>query len=219
MNINKNNIAKTIDHTILGAEASPKQIDKLCDEASKYGFASVCVNPAYVNRAKRNLENFEVDICTVIGFPLGASTSFNKMMEARDAIAAGADELDMVINIGKFKAGLYEEVYEDIRGVVSVSKQNTMIKVIIETCYLSDSEKRKAVELIIKAGADFVKTSTGFGSGGATLEDIKLLSQEAGNNLKVKASGGIKSFEFAKELLENGAHRLGMSSGVEIIKD
>lgn len=218
MNITKDSIAAKIDHTILGADVTPAQIDKLCEEAEKYGFASVCVNPSYVRRASDNLKKSDVDICTVIGFPLGASSSIIKKIEARDSIAAGAVELDMVMNIGKLKAGLYNEVLNDIKEVVSAGNEETVIKVIIETCYLNKEEKMKSVELIKEAGADFVKTSTGFGTGGATLEDIKLLAETAGDEIKIKASGGIKNFEFAKELIENGADRLGMSSGVEIIK-
>ncbi|MGL5641929.1 MAG: deoxyribose-phosphate aldolase, partial [Paraclostridium sp.] len=184
-----NNIAKMIDHTVLKAVATTEDIKKLCKEAKEYNFFSVCINPANIELAKKELEGSEVKVCTVIGFPLGANTSEVKAFETKDAIAKGADEVDMVINIGALKDKNYDYVLNDIKAVVDTANKNALVKVIIETCYLTDEEKKIACELSVKAGTDFVKTSTGFGTGGSTPEDIKLMREVVGPNIGVKASG------------------------------
>jgi deoxyribose-phosphate aldolase len=214
----KATIAKTIDHTILKATASAEQIRELCAEARAHRFASVCVNPRWVSLAVKELSGTEVLICTVIGFPLGANTSETKAEEARLAVKQGAHEVDMVIDLGSMKAGDHKAVEDDIRAVVKAAGKAT-VKVIIETCYLSNDEKRIACELAKKAGAHFVKTSTGFGTGGASIEDVKLMRKAVGDSMKVKASGGIRSYHDAIAMLEAGADRLGTSSGVSIVAE
>ncbi|MCR4820033.1 MAG: deoxyribose-phosphate aldolase [Elusimicrobiales bacterium] len=204
-----------IDHTLLKAVATKEQIVKLCEEARQYHFASVCVNPANVSLAAEQLKGSGVKVCTVIGFPLGANTSVVKAFEATDAIANGADEVDMVINVGAMKAGDTELVYNDIKAVRDASA-GKLLKVIIETCYLTDEEKVKACELSKKAGADFVKTSTGFGTGGATAEDVALMRKTVGPDMGVKASGGIRDAAAAAAMVKAGANRLGCSAGVAI---
>lgn len=211
------NYASMIDHTLLKAEATKEQIAKICAEAKQYGFASVCVNPTWVKFAAEQLEGAESVVCTVIGFPLGANTSAVKAFETKDAIANGAGEIDMVINIGALKEGNYDLVREDIKAVVDAAN-GTLVKVIIETCLLTDEEKVKACELSVEAGADFVKTSTGFSTGGATAEDIALMRNTVGPDLGVKASGGVRSLEDMKLMIENGATRIGASSGVAIME-
>ena len=213
----ENNVKLThmIDHTLLKAVATKEQIVKLCEEARQYHFASVCVNPANVSLAAEQLKGSGVKVCTVIGFPLGANTSVVKAFEATDAIANGADEVDMVINVGAMKAGDTELVYNDIKAVRDASA-GKLLKVIIETCYLTDEEKVKACELSKKAGADFVKTSTGFGTGGATAEDVALMRKTVGPDMGVKASGGIRDAEAAAAMVKAGANRLGCSAGVAI---
>ena len=211
------NYAKMIDHTLLKAEATKEQVEKLCAEAKQFGFASVCVNPTWVKLCSELLQNTEVLVCTVIGFPLGANTSAVKAFEAKDAIANGAKEVDMVINIGALKDKNYELVQADIAAVVEAAKGNAIVKVIIETCLLTDEEKVKACELSVAAGADFVKTSTGFSTGGATAEDIALMRKTVGPDLGVKASGGVRSLEDMKKMVESGATRIGASSGVSIM--
>ncbi len=211
------NYAAMIDHTLLKADATRGQFETLCAEAKKYGFASVCVNPAWVKYAAEQLQGSDVLVCTVIGFPLGASTPAVKAFETKDAIANGAGEIDMVINIGALKDGDYDVVREDIKAVVAAAN-GTLVKVIIETCLLTDEEKVKACELAVEAGADFVKTSTGFSTGGATAEDIALMRKTVGPDLGVKASGGVRSLEDMKKMISNGATRIGASSGVAIME-
>ncbi|WP_342425266.1 deoxyribose-phosphate aldolase [Paenibacillus sp. FSL L8-0502] len=211
------NIAALIDHTLLRADATKDEITKLTAEAKKYQFASVCVNPAWVAYAAEQLAGTGVAICTVIGFPLGASTSATKAFETKDAISNGATEIDMVINIGALKARDVQLVEQDIRAVVEAAA-GTLVKVIIETCLLTDEEKVLACELSVKAGANFVKTSTGFSTGGATVEDVALMRKTVGPEIGVKASGGVRSLEDVQKLVEAGASRIGASSGVKIIE-
>jgi deoxyribose-phosphate aldolase len=210
------NYAAMIDHTLLKADATRDQIATICEEAKKYVFASVCVNPTWVKYSAELLAGTEVKVCTVIGFPLGASTSTVKAFETKDAIANGAGEIDMVINIGAMKNGEFDLVRDDIKAVVDAAN-GTLVKVIIESCLLTDEEKVKACELSVEAGADFVKTSTGFSTGGATAEDIALMRKTVGPDLGVKASGGVRSLEDMQKMIENGATRIGASSGVAIM--
>lgn len=212
------NIASYIDHTLLKPEATKEQIVKLCQEAAEYKFASVCVNPAWVAVSAKELENSPVKVCTVIGFPLGASTSETKAFETTDAIAKGAEEIDMVINIGALKSGDAELVKNDIKAVVDAASGKAIVKVIIETCLLTDEEKALASSLSKEAGADFVKTSTGFSTGGATIEDVKLMRETVGPDLGVKASGGVRSLEDLQAMIDAGATRIGASSGVQIMQ-
>lgn len=209
---------KTIDHTLLKPEATEAQIKTLCEEAAKYDFMSVCVNPTWVKKAAELLAGTDVKVCTVIGFPLGANTSEVKAYEAENAIKNGATEVDMVINIGALKGGNDTLVQGDIESVVAVSKGKALSKVIIETSLLTDDEKVRACELAKKAGADFVKTSTGFSTGGATLEDIKLMRATVGPEMGVKASGGVRTTEDAHQFIEAGATRLGSSNGLAIVE-
>lgn len=209
--------SKYIDHTILKATATKNDILKLCSEANQYHFASVCVNPANVALAHQLLNGTDVMVCTVIGFPLGANTSSVKAFETTQAIADGADEIDMVINVGQAKAHEWDNVYEDILAVVKAAN-GVLVKVIIETCYLTDEEKVMACQMAMKAGADFVKTSTGFGTGGATVEDVKLMKKTVGNTCKVKASGGIRDKDAFEAMIAAGADRIGCSAGVKIME-
>lgn len=206
-----------IDHTLLKPDSTRDQIDQLIQEADDYQFASVCVNPTWVNYASDKLADSTVKVCTVIGFPLGASTSETKAFETKNAIENGADEIDMVINIGAAKDGDFALVQSDIAAVVEASGDK-LVKVIIETCLLTDDEKIKACQAAVAAGADFVKTSTGFSTGGATVHDITLMRKTVGPDIGVKASGGARSFEDAKAFVEAGATRIGTSSGIAIIK-
>ncbi|WP_062104638.1 deoxyribose-phosphate aldolase [Bacillus niameyensis] len=210
-------IANMIDHTLLKPDANKDEIKELCEEAKKYGFASVCVNPTWVSYASILLKSSDVKVCTVVGFPLGASTAETKAFETDNAIKAGATEIDMVLNIGALKSNDYEYVEQDISAVCTAAKGRAIVKVIIETSLLTNDEKQKACELAKKAGADYVKTSTGFSGGGATVEDIKLMRYTVGPELGVKASGGVKSRIDAENLIEAGATRIGTSSGVAII--
>ncbi|MEC1179898.1 deoxyribose-phosphate aldolase [Metasolibacillus meyeri] len=210
------NYAKMIDHTLLKADATREQIAEICAEAKQYDFASVCVNPTWVKYSAELLAGTDVKVCTVIGFPLGATTSAVKAFETKDAIANGAGEIDMVINIGALKNGEYDLVRDDIKAVVEAAN-GTLVKVIIEACLLTDEEKVKACQLSVEAGADFVKTSTGFSTGGATAEDIALMRKTVGPDLGVKASGGVRSLEDMKQMIEHGATRIGASSGVAIM--
>ncbi|MEW6040703.1 MAG: deoxyribose-phosphate aldolase [Elusimicrobiota bacterium] len=205
-----------MDHTLLKANATQEEIGKLCEEAKKYHFASVCVNPGYVSMCSNLLRGSGVRVCTVIGFPLGATTPTVKAIEARDAIANGADEIDMVINVGELKSGNYQLVLDDIKAVREATK-GKILKVILETAYLSKEEKIKGCLLAKDAGADFVKTSTGFGPSGATVEDIKLMRQTVGPLMGIKASGGIRTTEDAKKMVEAGATRIGASASVAIV--
>ncbi len=207
-----------IDHTALKPDTSREQIEKLCDEARDFNFASVCVNPTWVSLAAEKLEGSEAKVCTVIGFPLGAVTTETKAFETKDAIQKGATEVDMVINIGALKDGNNELVEQDIKAVVEAAKGKALVKVIIETCLLTDEEKTRACELSVKAGADYVKTSTGFSTGGATVEDIKLMRRTVGPNIGVKASGGVRDLEGSQAMIDAGATRIGASAGVKIVQ-
>jgi deoxyribose-phosphate aldolase len=215
--INKE-LAAVIDHTLLKADAKKEEVIKLCEEAKKYQFASVCINPGFVKTAADCLRGTPVKVCTVIGFPLGATTSVTKAIETRDAIANGATEIDMVINVGALKAGSYDLVRDDIRSVVGAAGGN-IVKVILETALLTDEEKVQACLLSKEAGADFVKTSTGFGPGGATAKDIALMRRTVGRYMGVKASGGIRDFKTAQEMINAGATRIGASASVAIVKE
>lgn len=208
---------KYIDHTILKATASSANVQKLCAEAIEHEFYSVCVNGCYVADAKHLLQGTDVKVAAVVGFPLGAMTTAAKVFEAKEAVENGASEIDMVINIAKLKDGEFEFVENEIRQIKEAIGDN-VLKVIIETCYLTDEEKVKACELSLVAKADFVKTSTGFGTGGATYEDVKLMKSVVGDNVKVKASGGVRDKETAQKYVDLGAERLGTSSGIEIVK-
>lgn len=212
-------IASSIDHTLLKADATPDEISQLCFEARTYGFASVCVNPTHVPLAAQLLENSDVKVCTVIGFPLGATLPEVKAFEALDAIKNGASEIDMVVNIGALRARDYTTVAQDIRGVVQVCHpRGALVKVILEMALLDEEEKIAGCLLAKEAGADFVKTSTGFGPGGATVEDVALMRRVIGPEMGVKAAGGIRSFRDAQGMVEAGATRLGASAGVEIVR-
>ena len=211
-------VNKLIDHTLLKAFATEEEILKLCQEAIEYDFKSVCVNPVNVAFAKKALEGSDVLVCTVVGFPLGANTKEIKALETLDAIKNGADEIDMVINIGKAKEHDYDYIEEEIKCVVTASAGKTT-KVIIETCYLTDEEKVACCLAAKAAGATFVKTSTGFGTGGATAADIKLMRETVGAEMGVKASGGVRTYNDLKVMVENGATRIGASSGIQIMKD
>ena len=208
---------KYIDHTILKATASSADVQKLCEEAIEHEFYSVCVNGCYVADAKHLLQGTDVKVAAVVGFPLGAMTTASKVFEAKEAIENGASEIDMVINVAKLKDGEFDYVENEIRLIKEAIGDN-ILKVIIETCYLTDEEKVKACELSLVAKADFVKTSTGFGTGGATYEDVKLMKSVVGDNAKVKASGGVRDKETAQKYVDLGAERLGTSSGIEIVK-
>ncbi|MEK4668464.1 deoxyribose-phosphate aldolase [Niallia sp. FSL R7-0271] len=210
-------IAKMIDHTLLKADATKEQVKTLCEEAKQYSFASVCVNPTWVQYASELLAGTEVKVCTVIGFPLGATTSVTKAFETTNAIENGATEVDMVINIGALKDKNYDLVKEDIKAVVDAAKGKALTKVIIETSLLTDEEKEKACVLAVEAGTDFVKTSTGFSTGGATVEDIALMRKTVGPDIGVKASGGVRSSEDTEKMIAAGATRIGASSGVAIV--
>jgi deoxyribose-phosphate aldolase len=212
-------LAKMIDHTLLKPDATPEQIAQLCFEARKYDFASVCVNPTWVKLCAQLLEGSPVKVCTVIGFPLGATASEVKAFEARNAIDQGATEIDMVINIGALKARELEFVAQDIRGVVNAAHSRGMIvKVILETVLLTDEEKTIACLLSKEAGADFVKTSTGFAGGGATVHDVALMRRVVGPEIGVKAAGGVRTYEDAESMIKAGATRIGASAGVKIIQ-
>jgi deoxyribose-phosphate aldolase len=211
------NTAKLIDHTLLKAEATKEQLVKLCEEAREYGFASVCVNPVWVKTAAEELKGSDVKVCTVIGFPLGASTAAVKAAETADAIQNGAEEVDMVLAIGLLKSGADEAVETDIRAVVEAAESKAIVKVIIETSLLTEEEKVCACELSLRAGADFVKTSTGFSTGGATVEDVALMRKIVGDKAGVKASGGIRDLNDLRAMAEAGANRIGASSGVKIM--
>ena len=207
---------KLIDHTLLKQDASPEQIVKLCEEAKEFDFMSVCVNPAYVPLAANCLEGSDVKVCTVIGFPLGMNLTKTKVEEAELCIKQGADEIDMVINVGMLKAGHNDYVKEEIRLLKEVAGSR-VLKVIIETCLLTDEEKVRACQLSKEAGADFVKTSTGFSTGGATAHDVALMRATVGPDMGVKASGGVRTHEDLIAMVEAGANRIGTSNGTKII--
>lgn len=212
------NLAKYIDHTLLKPQASREDIEKLCREARQYGFFSVCVNPYWVSFCKDQLKGSDVKVCTVIGFPLGANTTETKVFEAKDALKNGADELDMVINLGAVKSADWDTVLQDIKAICAAGKDFTL-KVIIETSVLTQEEKIKACELSAQAGADFVKTSTGFTGGGATAEDVRLMRAHVPANMQVKASGGVRTREDFDAMVAAGATRIGASAGVKIIEE
>ncbi|MBS5113304.1 MAG: deoxyribose-phosphate aldolase [Coprobacillus cateniformis] len=212
------NYNKFIDHTALKADTTQATITKLCEEAKQYDFASVCVNPTWVSYCADYLKDTDVKICTVIGFPLGANTSKVKAFEAKDAIENGADEVDMVINIGALKDGNTELVYQDIKAVVDAS-QDHCVKVIIETCLLTDEEKVTVCKLAVKAGATFVKTSTGFSTGGATAQDVALMKATVKDACQVKASGGVRNYADMMAVIEAGATRIGTSAGVQLMNN
>nr|WP_307992705.1 deoxyribose-phosphate aldolase [uncultured Niameybacter sp.] len=211
------NLAGYIDHTILKPEATKQDVLKLCTEAKQYGFASVCVNAYYTKLVADALKDSDVKTCVVVGFPLGATFTEIKARETELAIQNGADEVDMVINIGALKDKEYAVVEQDIKAVVDAAKGKAIVKVIIETCLLTEEEKVKACELSVKAGAEFVKTSTGFSTGGATVEDVALMKKTVGNQALVKASGGVRDFKGAKAMIDAGADRIGASSGIKIV--
>ena len=214
--MDKKTIAAMIDHTLLKPEATPAQIERLCAEAAEYHFASVCVNPVYIPLAARLLKGTGVKVCCVVGFPLGAIAPEQKAAEAASCAAMGAEELDMVIHVGAAKAGDWALVQRDIEGVVKAAAGHT-VKVIIETCLLTDEEKVKACEAAKAAGAHFVKTSTGFSTGGATTHDIALMRKTVGPEMGVKASGGIRDYATAMAMIEAGANRIGASAGIAIV--
>lgn len=211
-------INKLIDHTLLKAFATPSDIERICDEAKQYDFKSVCVNPANVSLASKCLKGSDVLVCTVIGFPLGTNTTATKVFETEDAIKNGAQEIDMVINVGMAKAHNYDYIEDEIRAVVKASKGLT-VKVIIETCYLTDEEKKEVCIRATNAKATFVKTSTGFGTGGATPEDVALMKASISDDMFVKASGGVRSLEDLNKMVAAGASRIGASSGMAIMED
>lgn len=208
---------RMIDHTILKPEATEAAVQKIIDEAKEYNFFSVCINPCWVAFASEQLADTDVAVCTVIGFPLGANTPEVKAYEAADAIKNGANEVDMVINIGALKSQQYDHVRQDIQGIVDAAKGKALVKVIIETALLTNEEKVKACELAKEAGADFVKTSTGFSTGGAKVADIRLMRETVGPDMGVKASGGVHNAEEALAMIEAGATRIGASTGVAIV--
>ncbi len=210
-------MAKYIDHTILKPEASLDAVTRVCDEAKKFKFASVCVNPSYIGYVARQLEGSGVAPCCVIGFPLGACTPEAKGFETTDAVNNGAKEVDMVVNVGAIKSGDWKLVKRDIEAVVNAARGRALVKVIIETCLLTDEEKVKVCAVAKLVGADFVKTSTGFSTGGATAEDVKLMRETVGSELGVKASGGVKTYQDAVNMIRAGANRLGTSSGAAIV--
>ncbi len=211
-------LARMIDHTMLKPEATPEEITTLCEEAKQYNFASVCINPSFVPLCSKLLKGTQVKVCTVIGFPLGATTTATKRSEAEEVLNEGAQEIDMVINIGKLKAGDYNYVFNDINQVVLAAKRkNAVAKVIIETALLTDEEKVKACLISKEAKADFVKTSTGFSKGGATAGDIALMRYVVGSSVGVKASGGVRSLEDAETMIKSGADRIGASASVKIV--
>ena len=211
-------LAKYIDHTLLKPEASAVDIDKLCSEAREFHFASVCINPTWVKRAAESLRGTDVKTCTVIGFPLGATTTAIKSMEARRALRDGAREIDMVLNVGALKSGEYDQVREDIAKVAEAAHEvGGLCKVILETSLLTDEEKVIASSLAKEAKADFVKTSTGFGSGGATVYDVALMRETVGPDMGVKASGGVRTLEDVEDMIAAGASRIGASAGVQIV--
>lgn len=208
-----------MDHTVLKADVTYEMIDKLCEEAKKYDFFSVCVNGCHVKRCFENLKGSNTKVCTVVGFPLGAMTTESKVFETENAIKNGASEIDMVINIGALKSRDFDFVYNDIKSLVDVTREKAILKVILETCLLTDEEIVKASELCVKAGAEYVKTSTGFSNEGANKHVVELIKKTVGENAKVKASGGIRDKKTALKMIELGAERLGVSASVKIVSE
>ena len=215
--MDRKNILSRVDHTLLSQTATWREIVELCDDAYKYGTASVCIPPAFVHKAKDYLGG-HIAVCTVIGFPNGYQTTETKCFEASDAIEDGTDEIDMVINIGNVKAGKYEEILDEIKRIKKICGDR-VLKVIIETCLLTEEEKIRMCQIVTESGADYIKTSTGFSSGGATFEDIELFSKHVGKGVRIKAAGGIRSFEDAEKFISLGADRLGTSRLVSIMKN
>lgn len=211
--------AQYMDHTVLKIATTTETLKKFCDEAKEYKFASVCVNPCNIPYVAQQLKGSGVKACAVVGFPLGANTTFIKAMEAMEAVRNGAEEVDMVINVGRLKDKDYDYVLKDIQAVVDAAHPQALVKVIIETCVLTDEEKVKVCQLAKQAGADFVKTSTGFGDGGATVEDVRLMKQTVGEGVLVKASTGINNRKICDDMLAAGAVRMGTSKGIFIVKD
>jgi len=212
----KKDMAKYIDHTLLKPEATPAEIETLCAEALEYNFASVCINPGYVETASKMTRGSQVKVCTVIGFPLGANTTETKVFEASDAISKGAAEIDMVINIGRFKSKEYDYVENEIKAIAKAINGRALLKVIVETCLLEDWEIKKACEVVRDSGADFIKTSTGFSKAGATVHHIELMKSVLGDSIGIKASGGIRTYDAAFGLIQAGATRIGASASVAI---
>lgn len=209
---------KYFDHTLLKADATIEQIDKLIDEAKEYDFFSVCINPSWISYAKEKLQGTDVKVCTVIGFPLGAMSTEAKVFETKDALDKGADEVDMVLNIGRLKMGDKEYVIDEIKKIKAAC-EDKLLKVIIETALLSDDEIRVATECVVEGGADFVKTSTGFSTRGANLNDVKIMKSVAGEKIQIKASGGVSNYADAINMIEAGANRIGASKSVLIMKE
>ncbi len=210
------NYNKMIDHTVLKADTPLETVKRICDEAMEYGFASVCINPCHVAYCADYLKDSDVNVCTVIGFPLGANTSAVKAFETKDAIANGADEIDMVMNIGALKDKNYDLVRNDVKAVVEVAN-GTLVKVILETCLLTEDEIKKACELCVEAKADYVKTSTGFSTRGATIEDVQIMKAAVQGKAKVKAAGGVRTHEDMVKIVEAGADRIGTSAGCSLV--
>lgn len=210
------NYNKMIDHTVLKADTPLETIKRICDEAMEYGFASVCINPCHVAYCADYLKDSDVNVCTVIGFPLGANTSAVKAFETKDAIANGADEIDMVMNIGALKDKNYDLVRDDVKAVVEAAN-GTLVKVILETCLLTEDEIKKACELCVEAKADYVKTSTGFSTRGATIEDVQIMKAAVQGKAKVKAAGGVRTHEDMVKIVEAGADRIGTSAGCSLV--
>ena len=212
----KMNYNKMIDHTVLKADTPLETVKRICDEAMEYGFASVCINPCHVAYCADYLKDSDVNVCTVIGFPLGANTSAVKAFETKDAIANGADEIDMVMNIGALKDKNYDLVRDDVKAVVEAAN-GTLVKVILETCLLTEDEIKKACELCVEAKADYVKTSTGFSTRGATIEDVQIMKAAVQGKAKVKAAGGVRTHEDMVKIVEAGADRIGTSAGCSLV--
>lgn len=220
MKLTQAQLAKYMDHTMLKPEATAEMIDKAIAEAQKYNTASVCINPYWVKRVHEGLAGTDINTCTVIGFPLGATSTASKVFETKQAIEDGADEIDMVINIGELKGDNDQAVEDDIRAVAEAThEKGKLLKVIIENCLLTDEEKTRASKLTVKGGADFVKTSTGFSTSGAKAEDVKLMREAVGPDFKIKAAGGIHSLADAYSMIEAGANRLGVSASVQILEE
>ena len=214
------NYNKMIDHTVLKADTPLETVKRICDEAMEYGFASVCINPCHVAYCADYLKDSNVNVCTVIGFPLGANTSAVKAFETKDAIEKGADEIDYVINVAELKNKNYDYIKKEMEEIVKICREaGKTSKVIFENCYLTDDEKRKVAEIAKEVKPDFIKTSTGFGTGGATVEDVKLMKSVVGDEVKVKAAGGIRDLKTALAMIEAGAERLGTSAGVAIVEE
>ncbi len=211
------NYNKMIDHTVLKADTPLETVKRICDEAIEYGFASVCINPCHVAYCADYLKDSDVNVCTVIGFPLGANTSAVKAFETKDAIANGADEIDMVMNIGALKDKNYDLVRNDVKAVVEAAN-GTLVKVILETCLLTEDEIKKACELCVEAKADYVKTSTGFSTRGATIEDVQIMKAAVQGKAKVKAAGGVRTHEDMVKIVEAGADRIGTSAGCSLVE-